>query len=248
LATTFPTLAQIIINSAIKKAMKEKEETAYMVNVLKKRASDEPVNPKEDSAAHDQFKDLVFYGVATAAATIAAGPVAGAGVALSAIYKKELLDLIKKQGYEVLIHLLKGKGIDIIRLLINKFVAKHVLPIHHVNKSIAEDWNKVNKKDKTAGMSKKAVSAYRRENPGSKLKTAVTTKPSKLKPGSKAAKRRKSFCARMGGNKGPMKKPNGKPSPKALALRRWNCESIEELQELVMLAEQFVNKKKNESI
>jgi hypothetical protein len=113
---------------------------------------------------------------------------------------------------------------------------------------VAEDWQKVNHHDKTDGMSRKAVKAYRRENPGSKLKTAVTTKPSKLKPGSKAAKRRKSFCARMGGNKGPMKKPNGKPTPKALALRRWNCESIEELQELVMLAEQFVNKKKNESI
>jgi hypothetical protein len=113
---------------------------------------------------------------------------------------------------------------------------------------VAEDWNKVNHHDKTDGMSGKAVKAYRRENPGSKLKTAVTTKPSKLKAGSKAANRRKSFCARMGGNKGPMKKPNGKPTPKALALRRWNCESIEELQELLMLAEQFVNKKKNESI
>ena len=89
---------------------------------------------------------------------------------------------------------------------------------------INEDWNKVNKKDKTDGLSQKAVNAYRRENPGSKLKTAVTTKPSKLKAGSKDAKRRKSFCARMSGNKGPMKKPNGKPTPKALALRRWNCE------------------------
>jgi hypothetical protein len=111
--------------------------------------------------------------------------------------------------------------------------------------SVEEDWNKVNKKDKTSGMSQKAVNAYRRENPGSKLKTAVTTKPSKLKPGSKAANRRKSFCARMGGNKGPMKKPNGKPTPKALALRRWNCESIEQLEELVMLAEQKINEAKN---
>jgi hypothetical protein len=110
---------------------------------------------------------------------------------------------------------------------------------------VNEDWQKTNKRDKTDGMSKKAVNAYRRENPGSKLKTAVTTKPSKLKPGSKAANRRKSFCARMGGNKGPMKKPNGKPTPKALALRRWNCESIEELQELVMLAEQKINEAKN---
>jgi hypothetical protein len=105
---------------------------------------------------------------------------------------------------------------------------------------LSEDWNKVNRKDKTSGMSRKAVKAYRRENPGSKLQTAVTTKPSKLKPGSKAAKRRKSFCARMSGNKGPMKKPNGKPTPKALALRRWNCESVEQMEELVMLAEQYI--------
>ena len=94
---------------------------------------------------------------------------------------------------------------------------------------LSEDWNKVNHHDKTNGLSQKAVNAYRRENPGSKLKTAVTTKPSKLKAGSKDAKRRKSFCARMSGNKGPMKKPNGKPTPKALALRRWHCESLFEL-------------------
>jgi hypothetical protein len=89
---------------------------------------------------------------------------------------------------------------------------------------ITEDWNKANRRDKTDGLSRKAVKAYRRENPGSKLQTAVTTKPSKLKPGSKDAKRRKSFCARMSGNKGPMKDEKGRPTPKALALRRWNCE------------------------
>ena len=88
---------------------------------------------------------------------------------------------------------------------------------------INEDWQKTNKHDKTDGMSSKAVKAYRRENPGSKLKTAVTTKPSKLKKGSKDAKRRKSFCARMSGSKGPMKDEHGKPTPKAKALHRWNC-------------------------
>ena len=97
------------------------------------------------------------------------------------------------------------------------------------DQGVAEDWNKVNHHDKTNGLSQKAVNAYRHEHPGSHLQTAVTTKPSKLKAGSKAAKRRKSFCARMSGNKGPMKKPNGKPTPKALALRRWHCESLEEL-------------------
>lgn len=84
-------------------------------------------------------------------------------------------------------------------------------------------WRRKEGKSKTGGLNKKGVASYRRENPGSKLQTAVTTKPSKLKPGSKAAKRRKSFCARMSGVKGPMKKPNGKPTRKALALRKWNC-------------------------
>lgn len=92
-----------------------------------------------------------------------------------------------------------------------------------VPESVEEDWQKTNRRDKTDGMSSKAVKAYRRENPGSKLKTAVTTKPSKLKAGSKDAKRRKSFCARMSGVDGPMKKPNGEPTNKAKALRRWNC-------------------------
>jgi hypothetical protein len=114
--------------------------------------------------------------------------------------------------------------------------------------NVNEDWNKVNKKDKTSGMSQKAVNAYRRENPGSKLKTAVTTKPSKIKKGSKDASRRKSFCARMGG----MKKHNASAktkrdpdSPINKALRRWNCESIEEMEELVMIAEQKLNEAKN---
>jgi len=102
------------------------------------------------------------------------------------------------------------------------------------NESVAEDWNSVNKKDKTDGLSQKAVNAYRRENPGSKLKTAVTTKPSKLKAGSKDAKRRKSFCARMSGNKGPMKDEKGRPTPKAKALSRWNCESVEAMVDLIL--------------
>jgi hypothetical protein len=84
-----------------------------------------------------------------------------------------------------------------------------------------------------AGMTKKGVEAYRRQNPGSKLSTAVTTPPSKLKPGSKAANRRKSFCARMGGMPGPMKDEKGRPTRKAMSLRRWNCEASEILKTLV---------------
>lgn len=89
-------------------------------------------------------------------------------------------------------------------------------------------WQRKEGKNKKGGLNKKGVASYRRQHPGSKLQTAVTTKPSKLKPGSKAAKRRKSFCARMGGMKGPMKDEKGKPTRKALALRKWNChESVE---------------------
>lgn len=84
-------------------------------------------------------------------------------------------------------------------------------------------WRRKEGKSAKGGLNRKGVASYRRENPGSKLQMAVTTKPSKLKRGSKAAKRRKSFCARMSGVKGPMKKPNGKPTRKALALRKWNC-------------------------
>jgi hypothetical protein len=71
-----------------------------------------------------------------------------------------------------------------------------------------------------AGMTAKGVAAHRRKNPGSKLQTAVT---GKVKPGSKAAGRRKSFCARMSGMKGPMKDEKGRPTRKAMSLRRWKC-------------------------
>jgi hypothetical protein len=99
------------------------------------------------------------------------------------------------------------------------------LYVFAVTTTIMEDWQKANKRDKTDGMSQKAVNSYRRENPGSKLKTAVTTKPSKLKKGSKASKRRKSYCSR---SRGQMKMHSiscAKTPDKAIckARRRWNC-------------------------
>ena len=84
-------------------------------------------------------------------------------------------------------------------------------------------WTRKEGKNPTGGLNAKGVASYRRENPGSKLKMAVTTKPSKLDPDSKAAKRRKSFCAIMSGVKGPMKDEKGRPTRKALSLRKWNC-------------------------
>ena len=91
---------------------------------------------------------------------------------------------------------------------------------------IDEDWQSVNRKDKTDGMSKKAVKAYRKENPGSKLKTAVTKDPKKLKKGSKSAKRRLAFCRRMKGMKKKLTSAKTSRDPDSRinkALRRWNC-------------------------
>lgn len=88
--------------------------------------------------------------------------------------------------------------------------------------SLDEDWQKVNKADRTDGMSPKAVAAYRRENPGSKLKTAVTEK----NPTGKRKSRRASFCARMGGMKKRLTNPENArdpDSPVNKALRRWRC-------------------------
>ena len=84
-------------------------------------------------------------------------------------------------------------------------------------------WQRKEGKNPEGGLNRKGIESYRKENPGSKLSMAVTTPPSELKKGSKAAKRRKSFCARMGGMPGPMKDEKGRPTRKALSLRKWNC-------------------------
>ena len=74
-------------------------------------------------------------------------------------------------------------------------------------------------KSKSGGLTAKGRAKYNRAT-GSNLKAPVT---GKVKPGSAAAKRRASFCARMSGMPGPLKKPNGKPTRKALALKKWRC-------------------------
>ena len=87
-------------------------------------------------------------------------------------------------------------------------------------------WQRKEGKSPSGGLIKKGVASYRRANPGSKLKTAVTTKPSKLKSGSKAAKRRKSFCARMSGMKKRLTSAKTARDPNSRinkSLRKWNC-------------------------
>ena len=72
-----------------------------------------------------------------------------------------------------------------------------------------------------AGMTKKGVAKYRRQNPGSKLQTAVT---GKVKKGSKAAKRRKSYCARSAGQMKKFPKAAKNPNSRLRqARKRWRC-------------------------
>jgi len=87
-------------------------------------------------------------------------------------------------------------------------------------------WQRKEGKNPSGGLNQKGVDSYRRENPGSKLKTAVTTEPSKLKAGSAAANRRKSFCARMSGMKKRLTSAKTAKDPDSRinkSLRKWNC-------------------------
>jgi len=106
---------------------------------------------------------------------------------------------------------------------------KHIHPMSTFEKkSLDEDEEQLNERGADSkGLYRSTESGAGLTRKGAKhfgVKTAVTTPPSKLKPGSKAAKRRKSFCARMGGMPGPMKDEKGRPTRKAMSLRRWNCE------------------------
>ena len=92
-------------------------------------------------------------------------------------------------------------------------------------------WQRKEGKSKSGGLNRAGIASYRRANPGSKLSMAVTTKPSKLKKGSKAAKRRSSFCARMCGMKRRLtsaKTANDRNSRINKSLRKWNCNCSKE--------------------
>ena len=88
----------------------------------------------------------------------------------------------------------------------------------------AAAWQRKEGKNPEGGLNAKGVASYRRENPGSKLQTAVTTEPSKLEPGSKDAKRRKLYCSRSAGQMEMWPKAAKDPNSRLiLARRKWNC-------------------------
>lgn len=82
-------------------------------------------------------------------------------------------------------------------------------------------WQRKAGKNPEGGLNAKGRASYERENPGSDLKPPVSSSQAQKSP--KSAARRKSFCARMGGMPGPMKDSKGRPTRKALALRKWDC-------------------------
>jgi hypothetical protein len=87
-------------------------------------------------------------------------------------------------------------------------------------------WQRKEGKSESGGLNRKGIASYRAANPGSKLSMAVTTKPSKLKPGSKSAKRRKSFCSRMKGMRDKLTSAKTARDPNSRinkSLRKWNC-------------------------
>ena len=90
-------------------------------------------------------------------------------------------------------------------------VLNHAPTLLDIRKTTKGKGRNFRTKEEGAGMTAKGVAAYKRKNPGSKLKTAVT---GKVKPGSKAAKRRKAFCARSKGWTGERGRA---------ARRRWKC-------------------------
>jgi len=110
------------------------------------------------------------------------------------------------------------------KLMSEKKRKNYLLNYGYIGEAKTPAWSRNEGKDlKKGGLNLKGIASYRRQHPGSKLSMAVTTEPSKLKKGSKSWKRRKSFCSRMSGVVGPMKDEKGRPTRKALSLRKWNC-------------------------
>ena len=140
----------------------------------------------------------------------------------------------KDGGYDVN-HTMNANG----RNSLNKSGAKHLGTIyrdtqgkvsHNIKEEVELDevaaWQRKEGKNPEGGLNQKGIASYRAENPGSKLSTAVTTEPSKLKAGSKAANRRKSFCARMSGMKRKLTSAKTASDPDSRinkSLRKWNC-------------------------
>ena len=97
-------------------------------------------------------------------------------------------------------------------------MAKQKMTVQQAYKSAA--WTRKEGKNPAGGLNAKGRASYKQQTGGT-LRPPVSAKAASKSP--KKAARRKSFCARMGGMKGPMKDSKGRPTRKALALRKWDC-------------------------
>jgi hypothetical protein len=267
-------LVKKMVDIIIEKLSQETRETKFLWGILMQARRGEEINPDDLAKANDQVKDLIwaaFLSASTATGLMAAGVTGGASIAAGAavggvaksIMWKQVKDWINRNALDALLKIFSLAGKDLFKLVMYKIKsgAQAVKTASGYGQSqdiermaqpgmlgIAEgeNWAKHNNK-RVGGMSKKSVASYRRSHPGSKIQTAVTTKPSKLKKGSKSAARRKSFCARMRGMKKHRTGAKTARDPNSninKSLRRWHCESVQELQELVMIAEQFIKNNK----
>ena len=166
---------------------------------------------------------------------------AGSVVALTneaklSLYKKsqksgistDILEEVYRRGYTIWNESFNGTAEQFGFDRVNSFISGGFAM--QLDEDLIEDWSDSKHKNPSGGLKKSGVDAYNRENPGHHLKMAVTTKPSKLKPGSKSANRRKSFCARMGGMKKRLtssKTANDPDSRINKSLRKWNCEETQ---------------------
>ena len=138
--------------------------------------------------------------------------------------KDDINETIRKEGENYVVRSKTGKNLGssptregAVKRLRQVEYFKHMREEQELNERGKDSKGYYRSTESGAGLTRKGAKHFG-------IQTAVTTPPSKLKPGSKAAKRRKSFCARMGGMRGPMKDEKGRPTRKAMSLRRWNCE------------------------
>lgn len=140
----------------------------------------------------------------------------------------DILEEVYRRGYSIWNDSFDGTPEQFAFDRVNSFIAGGFAL--QLDEDLLENWQDSKYKNPEGGLTKAGVMAYRKEHPGSHLKTAVTTEPSKLKPGSKSANRRKSFCARMSGMKKKLtssKTANDPDSRINKSLRKWNCEETE---------------------
>jgi Domain of unknown function (DUF6321) len=163
---------------------------------------------------------------------------AGSAVVLTneeklSLYKKsqktsipvDILEEVYRRGYSIWNDSFEGTPEQFAFDRVNSFIAGGFAL--QLDEDLLENWQDSKYKNPEGGLTKAGVMAYRREHPGSHLKTAVTTEPSKLKPGSKSANRRKSFCARMSGMKKRLTSAKTAHDPDSRinkSLRKWHCE------------------------